>query len=203
MKGLVRRAALIATAVGAVLGMTVSSALAGGTASWTVTPAGAYTAHADYPMLESLYALWECESVDVSAGAFNASSVTGQAIGSIDAVTSSGCSVGGWELALTANSAPWSINVVGPSSSNPNWVDITVSDVSANYSGISCEANFSGTLHGHYENDTGSLVIDGAGSDLIAFNTGCLGLINDGDEVVLAGTFHVSASVTGQSPVIS
>ncbi|MFI6892792.1 hypothetical protein ACIBM4_01585 [Streptomyces sp. NPDC050256] len=203
MNTLARRAAIVTAAIGASLGLAVSSASAGTAASWTVTPSGPYTAHADYPTLEVPFALLECDSSDVTAGDLAATSATGADIADIDNITFTNCAVSGIDFTVTMAATPWKINVTGPNASNANWVNGTVSSISAHISGIGCNADFTGKVYGHYENNTGNLVIDGTGTDLVASNASCLGLINNGDVASFNAEYHVNVTSTGTSPVIS
>ncbi|WP_232837877.1 hypothetical protein [Streptomyces atratus] len=203
MNTLARRAAVVTAALGAAIGMTVSTASAGTATTWTVTPSGAYTAHADFPTLEVPLASLECESSDVTAGVLQASSSTGNSIGSINDIIFTNCTVGGIPFDVTMKTKPWLINVVQPNASNSNWVDGTVSSISAHISGIGCSADFTGKVYGHYQNNTGDLVIDGSGADLVASNASCLGLINNGDVASFNASYHVAVTSTGTAPMIT
>ncbi|MYQ76164.1 MULTISPECIES: hypothetical protein [unclassified Streptomyces] len=193
----------MATALVVSFGATVSSASAGAAASWTVTPAGAYTAHAVYPTLDLPYMSLECDYFDVAAGTLEATGVTGGAIGTIDAIAIDNCSVGGLEFVMTQSTKPWQIDLVGPNASHANWADVTISGISGHWEGFSCSADFSGMLFGHYENDTGNLVIDGTGSDLVVSNADCLGLMNEDDVISMNASLHMAMTSDGTSPVIS
>lgn len=203
MNTLARRAVIVTAAIGASLGLAVSSASAGTAASWTVTPSGAYTAHADYPTLAVPLALLECASSDVSAGALQSTSATGAGIGTIDDITFTDCTVGGIPFDVSMNATPWLINADSPNASNASWVNGSVSSISAHISGIGCDADFTGKVYGHYDNNAGDLVIDGTGVDLVASNASCLGLINNGDVASFNAAFHVNVNSTGTAPVIS
>ncbi|MFD7862875.1 hypothetical protein [Streptomyces sp. NPDC057682] len=199
----VRRVVLVATAAGVVVGMAMSSASAGTVSSWAVTPSGPYTAHADYPTLSVSAGTFECAASDVTAGSFQSVSPDGAEISAIDAFTSTGCGVGGIDWSMTMSETPWKINAVRPSESHANWVDITISDFSAHFGGLACDVDVRGLLRGHYENDSGKLVIQGDISDLVASNASCLGLFNDGEEVVFDASYLVTMSSTESWPVIS
>ncbi|MEV6162814.1 hypothetical protein AB0L71_12965 [Streptomyces sp. NPDC052052] len=200
MNTLARRAAVVAAALGAAIGMTVSTASAGPT-TWTVTPAGAYTAHADYPTLDVPAIGLECVSSDVTAGTLQATG--GNPVADIDAITFTDCEVAGIEFDVTMNATPWVINANQINASNSNWVDGTVSSISAHISGVGCDADFTGTVNGHYDNSSGELVIDGTGNGLVASNASCLGLISNGDVASFNAAYLVNVTSTGTSPVIS
>ncbi|MFC8537677.1 hypothetical protein ACFUJY_27725 [Streptomyces sp. NPDC057249] len=198
MNTLARRAAIIVTAAGAALGMAVTTASAGTASSWSATPSGAYTAHADYPTLDVPFANLECVSSDVSSGTINATSSTGANMATIASIGFTDCTVGGLDFDVTMTASPWAINVTSVDPSNSNRVKGNVTGISAHIEGFGCSADFAGKVYGYYDNSTGDLVIDGSGDDLVASNADCLGLINDGDVASFNASYHVSTS-----PVIS
>jgi len=200
---LARRAAIIVTAGAAALGMAVTTASAGTTSSWSATPSGAYTAHADGPTLDVPAASLECDSSDVTDGTVNATSANGTNMATIDDITFTDCTVGGLGFDVSMTVSPWTINVTGVNSSNANRVDGNVTGISAHIEGFSCSADFTGKVYGYYDNSTGDLVIDGSGTELVASNADCLGLINDDDVAAFNASYHVNITSTGTSPVIS
>ncbi|MFK0100096.1 MULTISPECIES: hypothetical protein [unclassified Streptomyces] len=203
MNTLARRAAIIVTAGAAALGMAVTTASAGTTSSWSATPSGAYTAHADGPTLDVPAASLECDSSDVTDGTVNATSANGTNMATIDDITFTDCTVGGLGFDVSMTVSPWTINVTGVNSSNANRVDGNVTGISAHIEGFSCSADFTGKVYGYYDNSTGDLVIDGSGTELVASNADCLGLINDDDVAAFNASYHVNITSTGTSPVIS
>ncbi|MEU2246506.1 hypothetical protein [Streptomyces sp. NPDC019224] len=203
MNTLARRAAIIVTAGAAALGMAVTSASAGTTSSWSATPSGAYTAHADGPTLNVPFANLECDSSDVSTGTVNASSATGANMATIGAIGFTDCTVGGLDFDVTMTATPWTINVTGVDPANSNRVKGNVTGISAHIEGFSCSADFTGKVYGYFDNSTGDLVIDGSGTDLVASNADCLGLINDDDVASFNASYHVKVTSTGTSPVIT
>ncbi|SEB94464.1 hypothetical protein SAMN05216483_0750 [Streptomyces sp. 2131.1] len=196
-----RRFTVVAAALAAALGMAVSSASAATTGSWRVTPAGAYTAHAVQPWLDVPAAALACASLDVTAGKLEATTATGGRIGAIDAIATD-CSIGGIEFVMTKGAAPWAIHLLGQNASHATWVDVRVSDVSAHWQGFGCTADFKGTLHGHYENGTGNLVLGDTAGGLLTSGANCLGLINNGDVVSLHASLHMVMASSGTAPVI-
>ncbi|WP_329125821.1 hypothetical protein [Streptomyces sp. NBC_01465] len=165
-----------------------------------MTPSGAYTAHADGPTLDVPLATLVCDSSDVTSGTLQGTSADGVGIGNIDNITFTTCDVGGIGFTVTMKATPWKINVSAVNSGNSNWVDGTVSSISAHIAGIGCSADFTGKVYGHYENDTKNLVIDGTGSDLVASGASCLGLINNGDVAHFNASYAVSTAPTITTP---
>ncbi|TXS07729.1 hypothetical protein EAO73_02690 [Streptomyces sp. col6] len=123
-------------------------------------------------------------------------------MGTIDAITIHDCSVGGIEYIVTKSASPWAISLVGQNPAHANWVDVSIKNVAANWYGFGCTIDFKGTLHGHYENDTGRLVIGDTSGDLLASNANCLGLVNNGDVVELRASLRMAMASTGKAPVI-
>ncbi|MYW09327.1 hypothetical protein GT034_13330 [Streptomyces sp. SID2563] len=121
----------------------------------------------------------------------------------IDDITFTDCTVGGLGFDVSMTVSPWTINVTGVNSSNANRVDGNVTGISAHIEGFSCSADFTGKVYGYYDNSTGDLVIDGSGTELVASNADCLGLINDDDVAAFNASYHVNITSTGTSPVIS
>ncbi|WUT00426.1 hypothetical protein OHA46_28745 [Streptomyces sp. NBC_00708] len=203
MNTLARRAAIIVTAGAAALGMAVTTASAGTTSSWSATPSGAYTAHADNPTLDVPFANLVCDSSDVTSGNVAASSSTGADMATIANITFTNCSVGGLDFDVTMTATPWKINVTGVDPSNSNRVKGNVTNISAHIEGFSCSADFTGKVYGYYDNSAGNLVIDGSGTELVASNADCLGLVNDDDVASFNASYHVNVTSTGTSPVIT
>ncbi|WP_330241635.1 hypothetical protein [Streptomyces sp. NBC_00525] len=203
MNTLARRAAFITTAAAAALGMAVTTASAGTTSSWSATPNGAYTAHADYPTLDVPFASLECDSSDVTDGTVNATSADGTNMATIDDITFTNCTVGGLGFDVSMTLSPWTINVTGVDPANSNRVKGNVTGIAAHIEGFGCSADFTGKVYGYYDNSAGNLVIDGSGDELVASNADCLGLVNDGDIASFNASYHVDVTSTGTSPVIS
>ncbi|MFF5336352.1 hypothetical protein [Streptomyces sp. NPDC013181] len=203
MNTLARRAAFITAAAAAALGMAVTNASAGATASWSATPSGAYTAHASNPTLDVPFASLECDSSDVTSGTVNATSATGANMASITNISFTNCTVGGLDFDVSMTLSPWTINVTGVDPANSSRVKGNVTGISAHIEGFGCTADFTGKVYGYYDNSAGNLVIDGSGNDLVASNADCLGLVNDNDVASFNASYHVNVTSTGTSPVIS
>lgn len=198
MHKIAARAAVVTAAIGAAVGLAATSASATATSSWTVTHSGAYTAHAVNPSLAVPAATLNCASSDVTAGSLQATSTNGVGIGTIGTIKFTSCSVVSITFNVTMKATPWKINAVSMNSTHPNWVNGTVSAISAHISGVGCAADFTGTVNGHYDNTAHALVIDGTGNGLVASGASCLGLINNGDVASFNASYAVSTL-----PVIS
>ncbi|QKW06255.1 hypothetical protein HUT18_07420 [Streptomyces sp. NA04227] len=195
MHTLARKIAVVAAAGGAALGLFATSASAGAQATWTVSPGGAITAHAQVPTLTVPAATLTCDSADATGSVKSGSGLDGAGIGQINSLTFDNCGLAGISFEVTTSNTPWALNVTGVNAANPDWVDGTISGITAHIEGTGCSADFSGTVTGRYQNDTGELVVDGGG-DLTASNANCLGLINDGDVASFEAAFAVSPNQT-------
>lgn len=195
MRKLALRTAVVTAAFGAALGLTVTSASATAQTAWVVSPGGNFTATADGPTLDVPLAQLVCDSSD-AAGNLKTSDSDGAGIGTISSITFDNCSVAGIPFDVSMTSTPWNINVSAVDGANANWVDGSISQISAHVEGTLCTADFTGTVYGHYENDTNRLVIDGSGADLVASNADCIGLINDGDVAAFNASYLVSPPTT-------
>ncbi|MCQ6551625.1 hypothetical protein NPS70_00180 [Streptomyces sp. C10-9-1] len=193
MRRLTRNAVTAAAAFAAALGMTATSASATSLATWTVTPGGAFTAHADNPTLSTPAATLQCVGSDAEGTLKTGSGHAGAGIGSITELTFTGCSVIGIPFDVTTASKPWSLNADAVSAV-PGAIDGSISGVDATISGSGCTADFTGTVTGRYLNGTKRLVIDGG--DLSASGADCFGLINDGDEALFEADYAVTGNHT-------
>ncbi|NDZ82508.1 hypothetical protein G3I19_29030 [Streptomyces sp. SID10853] len=119
-------------------------------------------------------------------------------MGSIGTITFTNCSVAGITFNVTMKATPWKINANSVNATHADWVDGTVSAISAHIAGVGCAADFTGTVNGHYDNTAHALVIDGTGNSLVASGASCLGLINNGDVAAFNASYAVSTK-----PVIS
>jgi len=181
-------------AFAAAVGLTMTSASATAQATWTVTPGGAFTAVAANPTLSVPSTTLECESSDSAGTLKSGSGLDGAGIGDITSLGFTDCSVAGISFEVTTSGMPWKLNVSDVNATNPNWVDGSISGIKAHISGIGCDADFSGDVTGHFENDTSKLVIDGG--SLVASIARCLGIINDGDEALFEAVYDVSPGQT-------
>lgn len=64
--------------------------------------------------------------------------------------------------------------------------------VRARVSGFGCTADFTGTIHGCFDNADGTLVADRTSRDLVASNANCPGLISNGDTAALKAVIELS-----------
>ncbi len=178
-----------AAAFAASLGLTMTSASATAQAGWTVTPGGAFTASATEPTLSVPNAELTCDSS--AAGGSLASSATND-VGDITSLGFVNCSVIGIPFDVTTSGMPWQVNALGVNAGNSDWINASITGVQAHISGTGCDADFAGTVTGHWENSTDRLVIDGGA--LIASNASCLGIINDGDEALFVASYKLNSN---------
>jgi hypothetical protein len=175
-------------------GLTMTSASATAQATWTVTPGGAFTAVAAEPTLSVPNAELTCDSSSSGGMMQSGSGLDGNGIGDITNLGFTNCSVAGIPFEVTTSGMPWKLNVSDVNATNPDWVDGSITGVQAHISGTGCDADFAGTVTGHWENSTDKLVIDGGA--LVASNASCLGIINDGDEALFQASYAVTPGQT-------
>ncbi|MFC8537676.1 hypothetical protein ACFUJY_27720 [Streptomyces sp. NPDC057249] len=183
MKLRTRRSAVVAAALLAALGTTVSSASAGATSVETLTPPGPYTAHSDDATLQALSTM-TCDSSDAGGWLYD----TGPVAADIGLLSFTDCTLSGMNVALTVTGTPWPVADAGPSTTNPNVYNVTVQGVAVHVVGVGCSFDLGGSLDGSFDNTTDTLVVEG---DLIASAASCLGLVNDGDPAHYSATYHV------------
>jgi hypothetical protein len=187
------RTVIAAAAIGgAALGFSVAPSSAAAQATWTVTPGGSFTGHADNPGLVMDSGTHSCTSADVTGSVKSGSGLSGTGIGQVNSMSFTGCSAFGINLTITTSGTPYSVNVTGVDAANPDRVNGEVTDVRARVSGIGCTADFTGTVHGYFSNADGTLVADGTSRDLVASNANCMGLINNGDTAALKAVLELT-----------
>ncbi|WP_372347390.1 hypothetical protein [Streptomyces sp. KL116D] len=189
MRRLARNTAIATVALGAALGLSVTQASAGALATYTVTPGGSFTAVAGTTTLAVPTTTLTCTSSNAAGTLKSGSGLDGNGIGDISSLTFNGCDVAGIEFEVTTDPAslPWKINVSGMSSSDR--ADGTITGIRATISGFSCDATFSGSVTGWFENSTDTLHVTGGGSLAAEDDANCLGLINPGDHAEFNGDY--------------
>nr|WP_203643558.1 hypothetical protein [Streptomyces sp. SID14478] len=176
--------------------MSVTQASAGALATFTVTGGGAYTAEAVNPTLSVPATQLQCDSSDASGTIKNGSGLAGAGIGTVSNISFNNCNVAGIGFDVTPGTLPWSINLDNMSGTDE--AHGTIGGISATITGIGCDATFSGTVEGYYQNSTHTLHVTGGGSLAAQAGASCLGLINEGDHADFVGDY-----VLDQTPVVS
>ncbi|MFI0236409.1 hypothetical protein [Streptomyces sp. NPDC016845] len=194
MTRVLRRAVTGGLALFAALGMSVTSASAAGSGVWTVSPGGAYTGDAAKPAFKTGAFVLTCGAGHIS-GSFAASDPDGLAAGTL-VPSYSTCSVAGIPFGLTASSAPWKINLLRRNAAGPSVIDVSISGIEFNWSATGCNAKFTGTVYGQYDNATGRLStgLDGAPPSRLVAGPGavCLGLFTAGDTLDIKAAYTLT-----------
>ncbi|MDI3386253.1 hypothetical protein QIS99_08495 [Streptomyces sp. B-S-A8] len=200
MRKIFRTTAVTAAAFAAALGMTVSSASATAQATYTVTPGGAFTGTATGPTLTVPNAVLECASSVASGTLKSGSGLAGEGIGDISSIGFEGCQVGGIQFTVVPDETtyPWKINVTGMSSADR--ADGTITGIRASIEGFSCNATFSGSVNGWFENSTDTLHVTGGGTLAAEAGANCLGFINPGDHADFVGDYVLDSPQEITSP---
>nr|WP_202502308.1 hypothetical protein [Streptomyces sp. SID5785] len=176
--------------------MSVTQASAGALATFTVTGGGDYTAHAVNPTLSVPATQLQCDSSDASGTIKDGSGLAGAGIGTVDDISFNNCSVAGIPFDVTPSALPWSINLESMNGTDEAHGNIT--GISATITGIGCDATFSGSVEGYYQNSTHTLHVTGGGTLAAEAGASCLGLISEGDHAEFIGDY-----VLDQTPVVS
>ena len=189
----ITRTVLTAAALsGAALGLTVAPSSAAAQATWTVSPGGSFTGHADNPGLVTDSGTHSCTSADVAGSVKSGSGLSGTGIGQLNTMSFTGCSALGLSVTITASDTPYAIDVTGVDATDPDRVNGEVVGVKAHVSGFACSADFTGTVHGYFDNANGTLVADGTSRDLVASDASCLGIISNGDTAALQAVIKLN-----------
>ncbi|QKW08142.1 hypothetical protein HUT18_18940 [Streptomyces sp. NA04227] len=191
-----RKAVVVAAATSAAFGLAITSTSAAPQATWTVAPGGAVTAHADNPSVVTDSGEFKCTSADGTGSVKSGSGLSGTGIGQINSLSFAGCSAMGINITITTSGLPYGINITGESPDNPDHVLGEIANVKAHVSGFGCSADFTGTVHGYFDNTQSALIADGTSRDLTASNASCLGIINNGDTVALKAVVKMSPGQT-------
>lgn len=185
---------MLVASLSAAMALTAPSASATTSASYVVTPGGAFSGHGvpatwAWPLM-SFY----CSATDV-AGSF-APQPVGSVVGTVNSVAFSDCELAGIAYNITLTSGARPLTATGAVAGRSTWVGVSVSGLAFRMTGTGCTASFGGSLTGHYENDTGRLVIDGSTMTVSAAN--CLGLLQAGDPTDLDADYAVTPHQTIQ-----
>lgn len=184
---------MLVAALSAAMALTATSASATNQSSYVVTPGGAFSGHSDGYVNWPLMTLY-CTTTDVAGSLVP--NPSGNVIGTVNTVAISGCNLAGLTYTFTLTSGARPLTATGAVAGRPDWVGVSVSGLVFRMTGIGCTATFGGNLTGHYENDTGRLVIDG--STMTASAANCLGLILAGDPTVLGADYAITPHQTIQ-----
>jgi hypothetical protein len=203
--------ALIAGAAAALMiGASAASALAAAP-TWTVKPGGAITAKAGTTTLKDTRngLPLKCTSSIAKSTLKKGSHLSGTGIGSITAVSFSGCTgPAGIKFTVKSNHLPWHLNAVSYNRSTGTTTG-TITGIHATLSGTSCSAAVDGTgatknngmVRVTYGNKTHKLTVLPSGGNLHLYNVqGCFGLIKSGDGSSFSAAYAVSPVQTITSP---
>jgi hypothetical protein len=179
-------AATTATLLG--LGSTAAMAT-----TYTVSPAGAVTATQSGN--STLKDVSTGNTLTCTAGSGKATlsaSSNGSPIGTISALTYSGCT-GPLSLSftVTANSLPYDLNVTAYNSGTGVSTG-TITGINAALSGPGCSATVKGTVDASYSNSTGNLTVSPDGSALTVTAASCLGIVATGNVVNYNAVYSIS-----------
>ncbi|MGW1466235.1 hypothetical protein ACWCPT_18045 [Streptomyces sp. NPDC002308] len=185
---------MLVAALSAAMALTATSASATASASYVVTPGGAFSGHGAPATWAWPAMSFYCSATDVAGSLVPAP--VGSVVGTVSSVAFSGCTLAGIAYSITLTSGARPLTATGAVAGRPTWVGVSVSGLAFRMTGTGCTANFGGSLTGHYENDTGDLVVDGSTMAVSAAN--CLGLLQAGDPTDLDADYAVTPHQTIQ-----
>jgi hypothetical protein len=196
--------------------LTVTTAFA--VTTWTIKPGAAITAKSATATFNDTKTgnLFTCTSLSASGTLKTGSGLAGSHAGSISAVGFGWCTspLGRYRAprvnivwTVRAAGLPWHLNLAsydrGVVRGTISHIEIKVSLV------VNCSAVIDGTsgtatdgiVKFRYTNSSGQLTVLATGGNLHAYNvSGCFGLVNNGDPVMISATFALSPKQTITSP---
>ncbi|XVQ09125.1 hypothetical protein ACQP1W_42335 [Spirillospora sp. CA-255316] len=200
MRKSIRKGLIAGAVVAAGIGLTAAPASAD-LAGWNVTgadPTGyAYGYSGDTQLrVARSGAVLECVDAEADATINDVTDHPGPQIATIDNTTWTTCT-GPFGLTFNvSHSGTWDLNAVQPTA-DPAVSVGSITNISASISGPACNATFTGGVPGYYRNATGTLSVDPTAPDpgnvsLVASNvSGCLGIIQNGDQAEFTGNFAI------------
>lgn len=183
-----------ALALCAGMGLAVTPASgAAQTTAWRVDPGGAFAGQATTVVFSLRRVRWPC-ATSTADGTLAASDGDGLAAGTVD-VMYSNCRLAGIVLDFKAVGT-WKVDLLQKNSAHSSWVDVAVSGIDLKWAGPGCAVEFKGTQYGHYDNDTGRLVLgsaDDPASKLISLpGSSCLGLVSPDEVATMQATYSLT-----------
>lgn len=194
-----------AVAIGASAGVALAVAI-----TFTISPGGAITAKAGKTTLKDTNtgSVLSCTSSSSSGTLKSGSGISGTNLGSITALSFSGCTGPlGLTFTVTNSGFPWTLSGTAYNATSGVTTGF-INGIKSHLSGPSCSADVAGataTSKGKvkvtYTNSTGQLKVLPTGGNLHVFNvSGCAGLINSGDATQFTGTYTVTPKQKITSP---
>ncbi len=208
-KRLTRRILLTGGATALTVGVSAGVALAVAI-TFSISPGGAIKATAGKTTLKDVAtgSVLSCTSSSSSGTLKSGHGISGTNLGSITALSFSGCT-GPFGLTFTVTNSgfPWTLH--GTAFNATSGVTTgNITGIKSHLSGTGCSADVAGTtattpgkVKVTYTNSTHKLKVLASGGTLHVFNVnGCAGLINSGDATQFSGTYTVSPAQTITSP---
>ena len=203
---------LVITAAAALaLGLSATTSFATTAKTWTVTPGGSITGKSTSPTLTDTNTGTKltCKTASAAGQAKSGKGLPGAKLATVTALSFATCTgPAGLTFTVKTSAFPWFLNATGYNAST-GVAKGKITGGHATLSGPGCSATVDGTsatadngsIAGTYTNSTHKLKAVPAGSNLHVYNvSGCLGLINNGDAAVLAGSFAITPAQKITSP---
>jgi hypothetical protein len=192
------------------LSLGASTALAT-TATWTVSPGGAFSASGSGQVKDvATGTVAKCTSIKLSGTLKSGSGLSGTGIGSVKTASFTGCKIATISVTVTIGkgSLPWQLNALTYNSTTKTVtgsikrLDLvaTAPGCSATLDGTAAGAN-NGLIKFSYSDSTGKLKLLASGGNLHSWAvSGCFGLVNNGDAQQASGTLPVTPKQNIHSP---
>jgi hypothetical protein len=207
-----RLAMFLLPPVAAALAIGLSAASAVAATTWTVKPGSVINAKSGTTILKDTTTgtTLTCTSSAANTTLRSGSGLPGTAIGSVTAISFTGCT-GPLHLAftVTASALPWHINAASFNSATGTTTG-TLTGIHASMSGAGCTAvvdgtsatAHNGTVTITYTNSTHTLKVLTTGGNLHIYNvsSGCAGAIHSGDRATQSAAYAISPAQTITSP---
>ena len=209
---LTRKMVLTGAATALVIGATAGTALAV-TATWTVTPGGAFSfsgAAKVKDVTNPAHVTASCTSVKMAGTLGKGKGLSGTGIGTITSASFSGCKIATLAVTVTTNGLPWKMNATSFNKTSGTTTG-SISGIDLVAAGTGCNATLDGTAAGAndgvtkitYKNSTAKITLLGPGGNLHTFGVApgtCFGVLMNGDVQQASGSGLVTPKQTITSP---
>jgi hypothetical protein len=184
-------------AMAAGIAFSAAPAVASPSATFTVTPGGAYTATSTAVTFKDGSVTMNCTGSTAKGTLKSGSGLAGAGIGSISSLAYTGCTGPLGTVTVTPGALPYSINAVSYASGVTQG---NIGPVSVKVVMTGCSFTVTGSAPGNFNNSTSSLNLT-AGSGLsVSGVSGCLGLVKNGDHPTYVASYKTSPTEKITSP---
>jgi hypothetical protein len=184
-------------AMAAGIAVGVAPAVAAPSATFTVTPGGAYSASTSSVTFKDGAVTMTCSGSTASGTLESGSGLAGAAIGSISALSYTGCTGPLGTVTVTPGGFNYAINATSYASGVTQG---NISGVSVKVSMIGCSFNVTGSAPCNFSNSNSSLNLTAGAGLSVSGVSGCLGLVKNGDSPTYVASYATTPGQTITSP---